>query len=847
MGLSVDKESVTAGQPVSVTATVEDANGNRISGLDIVFASPTCPQASPIGSVKTDGLGQATSLVTFTQSGQQVVMASYQNIMASAAVTVKPVDPSNLPPGFNLVFNSLNLSPNVIALGQPTVLTGKVSDNYHNPVPNVSVTAQTTGDWGADPTVTTQEDGSFVITIKPNKTGTFPISLATSGESRFDTGLTLGVTTTRGYTLTFVGGPESAVAGIPATYRVKLADQSGAPVPNAELTFQSPTDASADKLTGPETDNSGETSADFTFYKSGPQTLCVTWPSQPNVSCNMSVGVVSSSPAQIKEAHLSHTQIQVDSSVIISGVVQDAYGNLITSGQVTIKTINGTDQPLINADIQENGSFVAAVNVPNAGIVNTFLISDGSAVATVGPLTVIPKPPALTVMPLTATSIADVNIPYSLLATLKDSDGNPISGVPVELKIPTDPDALYPPSVLTDDSGEALFTVQFSQVHNQTLQFSSLANGKTMNSTLYLYSAIPNLGNFIYQSVTPTSGQAGTSVEVRGFVYDQFGNPMPPNTSVSVTLPGSNAANQTVFTDNQGLFTATLTPTKVGSFTLTCTVEGQTFPYGTNINVSAGPPSSGTLLCGSSSIQMGNYNTVSIHLVDAWGNNVPDTTVILETNAPVTLTQPPKTDAYGNASVSVGPFNAIGIYYFYSTSPAFLMSPSFGVHDTKFVTVNGSNYASSGSVPSTYEYNSGGYVGTLNRDAINSVVVGGSYIPPDSKTATATRSVSFTTLYRWNGTSWFEFSTTWSPDLPTINGPYYYSSGGYTGNLYLSFTSNQTYKYYDLPSNPVLGQIVLYEDGAGIANYSGTVTKPASDTRVYNYYGVYSGYVTKNP
>ncbi|WP_088186396.1 Ig-like domain-containing protein [Desulfosporosinus sp. FKA] len=469
------------------------------------------------------------------------------------------------------------------------------------------------------------------------------------------------------------------------------------------------------------------------------------------------------------------------------------------------------------------GYFSTSIKPINIGGPYLITITIGSwSVILDDTLTITPTPPTLTVTPLTNTAIADVNVPYSILATLKDSNGTPIAGVPVSLSIPTDENAVYSTPVTTDSSGSAIFTIEFSKVSNQQLNFSALANGKTLNSTLYLYSAVPILGDFVYQTVT-TEVRAGSTMSVKGFVFDQFGNPMPPGTAVRVSLPGSNATNQTVFTDSDGSVTASLTPTKTGSFSLDCTVNDATFIYGTSITVLAGPPAAGTITVDSPSIQTGTKDIVNIHLADNWGNNVPGATVTLGTDAGITVTQPLPTDENGDTSASEGPFPTLGIYHFYTTSPVSLSSDTFVVYDTKYVTAMGPNYSTSGAVPSTYSYNSGGYVGTLNRTSIGSVVVSGSYSPPDSKTVSSSLSGTAT---KENGVE--------SGDPP---GSTYYSSGGYSGTL--SMTS------FSPIGLPVTTNNITY--WSWVAYYSGTVYRPAIDTRVYNYYGNYSGYVTKMP
>ncbi|WP_165786736.1 LamG-like jellyroll fold domain-containing protein [Heyndrickxia camelliae] len=184
------------------------------------------------------------------------------------------------------------------------------------------------------------------------------------------------------------------------------------------------------------------------------------------------------------------------------------------------------------------------------------------------------------------------------------------------------------------------------------------------------------------------------------------------------------------------------------------------------------------------------------------------------------------------------------------TSGTYTPADSKTVTDTRSTSPGGS----SSSLPSSISYNSGGYTGTLTGGT--ATVTSGTYTPADSKTVTDTRSTS-------PGGS--------SSSLPSSIS---YNSGGYTGTLTGgtatvtsgTYTPADSKTITDYPLEKPKGSgpnafpsTVNYNSGGysgtltkyffcGTCNvdvmyYEGTVTKPASDTRVWT--KTYSGTVTK--
>lgn len=187
---------------------------------------------------------------------------------------------------------------------------------------------------------------------------------------------------------------------------------------------------------------------------------------------------------------------------------------------------------------------------------------------------------------------------------------------------------------------------------------------------------------------------------------------------------------------------------------------------------------------------------------------------------------------------------------------SYLYSGSYSPSDTRTETTSRTSY-NSNSNPSSVYYNSGGYSGTLSRNgSVNSYVYSGS--ASKSKYATGWDYSDRLSQKRWNGKSWDLLGATWHPSKPADPPKsIYVRDGDYSG--YISHDGGRgeffDERYYNEPKKPSTGYIFTYRrvktnynysgyiytpdtrKYAYTQNYSGRVTRPSSDTRVYRYRG----------
>jgi len=126
----------------------------------------------------------------------------------------------------------------------------------------------------------------------------------------------------------------------------------------------------------------------------------------------------------------------------------------------------------------------------------------------------------------------------------------------------------------------------------------------------------------------------------------------------------------------------------------------------------------------------------------------------------------------------------------------------------------------------------------VNGAYTRQVLAGGSYTPADSKTVTNTISQSFSYEIYWSSYKYFLRVYPPSPSSGIS-----YNSGGYSGTLNITNPMALEDQVVSILNN--INNSYDYDDGiktgstSAVFSYSGTVTKPASDTRYYTYYYQY--------
>ena len=167
--------------PASVVAKARDANGNGIPGVSVTFTSNAGGTFSA-NPVTTDSAGLASvNYTTGTKGGHIQILANVTGF--TSAVFYEYVTPGS-PTAVTTVSGNAQTAATSTLLAKPLVV--KVTDQYGNVVPGVSVTfadGGAGGSFSANPAVTGSAGTASVNYTAPAKTGTITIRATVSGVS----------------------------------------------------------------------------------------------------------------------------------------------------------------------------------------------------------------------------------------------------------------------------------------------------------------------------------------------------------------------------------------------------------------------------------------------------------------------------------------------------------------------------------------------------------------------------------------------------------------------------------------------------------------------------------------
>ncbi|MCI0183403.1 beta strand repeat-containing protein [Sulfoacidibacillus ferrooxidans] len=182
--------ALTAGQSVTVAATVEDANGNPVSTLGtsdfaVYSGSSTTNLVSSVAASSTAGQYDVT-FVDDVASSTASPFTMYVNetgitgtsadtlIGTSGDFTVAPGAPSANKS--TVILPSSKVNP-----GSSFNVTGVIEDAFGNPIPNATVVVSFGGSGGSSTSVTTDSTGNYSATLSTSSTSiTGPVSVVAS-------------------------------------------------------------------------------------------------------------------------------------------------------------------------------------------------------------------------------------------------------------------------------------------------------------------------------------------------------------------------------------------------------------------------------------------------------------------------------------------------------------------------------------------------------------------------------------------------------------------------------------------------------------------------------------------
>jgi len=163
--ISPSSSSVTAGQTVSLTATVTDAIGNAVTSSTVTWTSDDAQIADP------QSTGTTTANVTTSKAGTATITASVGGVQGTATITVDPGASATV----TVTGPSKNLKP-----GSTMQLTAAALDSQGNVLPNQSFF------WSSSNLIVAQVSSSGVVSAIRNGNVTITAySTLIAGQSGF--------------------------------------------------------------------------------------------------------------------------------------------------------------------------------------------------------------------------------------------------------------------------------------------------------------------------------------------------------------------------------------------------------------------------------------------------------------------------------------------------------------------------------------------------------------------------------------------------------------------------------------------------------------------------------------
>jgi Asp/Glu/hydantoin racemase len=693
-----------------LVATVKDTYGNPVPGVNVTFTAPGSGASGTFAgnaTVSTNAAGVATSpafSANAVAGGPYNVSASVNGLSSSATFAL--TNTAGAPASITATSGSGQSAQIGQAFANPLVAT--VKDASGNPVSGASVTfsapgSGASGTFAGNPIVQTNASGvatSPVFTANTIAGGPYSVTAAVNGLSA-------------SFTLTNTPGPPASVtatSGSGQTAQVNHAfanplvatvtDASGNLVPGVNVTFSAPSSGASGTFAGSPTvqTNASGVAISPTFTANatagGPYTVGASV-NGVSGSASFSLTNIAGPPATITVTSGSGQSTQVNTAFgnPLVATVKDASGNPVSGASVTFTApgsgASGTFAG--NSTVQTNASGVATSSAFTANAVAGGPYSVTASVnglSTSFALTNTPGPPAS----ITATSgggqSAQVNHAFAnpLVATVKDANNNPVSGVNVTFTAPASGASgtfAGSPTVQTNASGVATSPV-----------FTANATAGGPYIVTAAVNGVSGSGSFSLTntagapaSITAASG-SGQSAQVNhafanplvATVKDANNNPVS-GVNVTFTAPAAGASGTfaggtttaTVPTNTSGVATSpafTANATAGGPYSVTAAVNGLSTSFA--LTNTAGPPGSITATSGSgqsAQVKAVFANPLVATVKDA--NNNPVSGVSVTFSAPASGasgTFP------GSATTAIVPTNASGV----ATSPAFTANATAG-------------------------------------------------------------------------------------------------------------------------------------------------------------------------
>ena len=495
VALAPSAPSITVGQTTTLVPTLTDANGNTLTGRVVTWSS----SATGVATVSTSGV------VTGVAAGTATITATSEGKTGTATVTVTPVPVA-----------TVTVAPTTLSLVVPQTgtLTATLKDANGNVLTGRTVT------WtSGTPGVATVSSSGVVTAV-----GAGSATITATSEGKTGTA-TVTVTLAPVATVTLAPTTLGLVVAQTGTLTATLKDANNNVLTGRTITWSSGTPGVA----------TVSTSGVVTAVAPGTATITAT---SETKSGTAQVTVTVAPVANVVLAP-SAPSIGVGQTTTLVPTLTDANGNTLT-GRVVTWSSSATGVATVSTS-----GVVTGVAAGTATITATSEGKTGTATVTVLP----PPVATVTVAPLSAN--VGVGATTTLSATLKDANGNVLTGRTITWSSGT-------PGVATVSATGVVTGVTLG-----TASITATSEGKSASAAITVI-----VGAVATVTVTPSplSMKDGTMAQLTAVAKDVGGNVVTGRPVSWQTSDGGKAS-----VNGSGVVTAK----NVGTVTITATIDGK--------------------------------------------------------------------------------------------------------------------------------------------------------------------------------------------------------------------------------------------------------------------------------
>ncbi|MCD6158290.1 MAG: Ig-like domain-containing protein [Euryarchaeota archaeon] len=492
----------------------------------------------------------------------------------------------------------------VSEVGKNITIVLKAYDLYGNPLPNATINVTKPYDLTMYPAnVTTDENGTAVITFTSVKAGTYPIEVSLSvGGKAFTVKRTLVFVHAAPSTIEVNITPEEITTGEYATVTVTVYDEYGNPVPGVTLEASAVYGTISPQTT--KTDPSGKATFVYTSKVAGSDSITIRAPDY-GISVAKVIKVNPGSPYKITIK--APSEVALGETFIAEITVYDMYGNPVLPGY--------------ELNVYINDNFVKTISTGTGGkaffqykftTFGTFTVrvewKEDPTVYDVTVVSVVSGVPA-TIRIEHITS--EIKAGQYLEATIAvyDKYNNPAPGVNLDVYI----DSVAIGTFTTDIDGKINLKVQMTKAGTHTLKV--VITGMPSVYKEATFTVKPS--DQIKLSVTLSKKEltAGETLTITMMITDIYGNPVSKSLKVTV----GESSEYVLVSSEPTKYSVVVT--KAGDIPVRVEYNGKVL-FEDKIKVYPGEPSQ-IVSNASITVRAGEQFTLIVQVLDAYGNPVP--------------------------------------------------------------------------------------------------------------------------------------------------------------------------------------------------------------------------------